>query len=128
MNALPNLDTAALARLQRLGGDTFVTKMIDLFLEFAGAKIVEAKAAHATGDLEGVARAVHPIKSSAGNVGAACLQELATRLEALCREGHAGNVEAILPQLQEAFAAVRTELDAHRPRYNMPSPSKPSEL
>ena len=62
--------------------------MIDLFLEYAGQKIVEARAAQVAGNLTGVEKAVHPIKSSAGNVGARRIQELALQIEELARQGH----------------------------------------
>jgi HPt (histidine-containing phosphotransfer) domain-containing protein len=69
MNATPNLDPDALARLCRLGGGKFVGEMIDLFLDYGARKLVEARQAQSAGDLQGVAGGAHPLKSSAGNVG-----------------------------------------------------------
>jgi HPt (histidine-containing phosphotransfer) domain-containing protein len=109
-----NLDPTALQRLQRLGDGAFVCKMIDLFLEFAGQKIVEARAAQVAGNLTGVEKAVHPIKSSAGNVGARRIQELALQIEELARQGHSETLAASMTELELAFAAVKPELEETR--------------
>ena len=107
----PNLDPEALQRLQRLGGDAFVCKMIDLFLDYAGKRLAEARAAHTARDLPGVARAVHPLKSSAGNVGACQVQALAARIEELAGRGQGEALVTSLRELEQAFAAVKPELE-----------------
>lgn len=114
MSELKNLDPAALKRLRRLGDEAFVRRMIDLFVDYAGAKIVEARAAYAAGNTGGVEKAVHPIKSSAGNVGAVQVQELATRIEELARQGQAGALASALDELEEAFLAVKPELEGKK--------------
>jgi HPt (histidine-containing phosphotransfer) domain-containing protein len=114
MSETPNLDAAALERLQRLGGAAFVAKMIELFVDYAGGKVAAARAAQAAGNLAGVQEAVHPIKSSAGNVGARRVQELAQQLEQLAREGQGGAVPGLLLELENAFAAARTELERQK--------------
>ena len=114
MSELPNLDPAALQRLQRLGDTAFVCKMIDLFLEYAGQKIIEARAAHTAGSLPGVEKAVHPIKSSAGNVGARRIQDLASRIEELARQGHSETLAASINELEQVFAAVKPVLEEKR--------------
>ena len=114
MSELPNLDPAALQRLQRLGDTAFVCKMIDLFLEYAGQKIVEARVAYSAGNLAGVEKAVHPIKSSAGNVGARRIQDLASRIEELARQGHSETLAASINELEQVFAAVKPVLEEKR--------------
>jgi HPt (histidine-containing phosphotransfer) domain-containing protein len=143
MNASSNLDPAALERLQRLGGEVFVRKMLALFRTFTQTKIDEAKAAQAGGSFEGVERAAHPIKSSAGNVGAVRVQELAARLEALAHRGasEAGpgddsgeSVADLLGQLEGAFTDVKAELDRRDASgqgvssASAPVPDKPSSI
>jgi HPt (histidine-containing phosphotransfer) domain-containing protein len=110
-----NLDPAALERLQRLGGDGFVVKMIELFLEFAGGKVVAARRAQSAGDLAGVANAVHPIKSSAGNVGACRMQILARKIEELARQGQAGPLDDLVAEMEQAFVAAKAELERRQP-------------
>jgi len=114
MNESPNLDPEALQRLQRLGGNAFVCRMINLFLDYAGKKISEAQAAAAAGDFAGVGKAVHPLKSSAGNIGACRVQALAVRIEALTEQGSSEALPAALGELVQAFAAVRPELEEKR--------------
>ena len=111
MNGNQNLDPAALERLMRLGGAAFVCKMIDLFTGYVAEKIGEARRAQASADWAALAKAVHPIKSSAGNVGAVRVQELAQQLEQLCQKGESGPLSALVGELEQAFAAVTPELE-----------------
>ena len=114
MNLTANLDPAALARLCRLGGNKFAREMIDLFLDYVGKKVAEARQAQLAGDLAGVEKAVHPVKSSAGNVGAVRVHALATRLEREAKAGQAAAIAAGFGELEQAFAAVGLELAAAR--------------
>lgn len=108
------MELAAIERLRKLGGDDFVGQMIDLFLEYSGAKIAEARRAGAAGDFLGVAKAVHPIKSSAGNIGAGQVQALAAQLEQLARQQSGEELNRLLGELESAFTAVRPLLEAER--------------
>ena len=121
MNESRNLDPVALERLQRLGGDAFVCKMIDLFLDYAGKRIAEARAAQAAGNFTAVEKAVHPLKSSAGNVGAGRVQALAARIEALAEQGPSEALAAALDELEQAFVAVQPELGEQRRRFIPPA-------
>jgi two-component system sensor histidine kinase/response regulator len=77
----PDLDDSALARLDRLGGSKLSGKMIDLFLLHATDRIEAATRAQATGSQTGVLSAMHSLKSSAGNVGARMVQDIAESIE-----------------------------------------------
>ena len=110
MSENQNLDPAALERLHKLGGDAFVGKMIGLFLDYAGGKVAAARQAQAEGNLAAMQEAVHPIKSSAGNVGARRVQELAQQIEQLARQGQGDKLAALTGELEAAFAAVKVEL------------------
>jgi CheY-like chemotaxis protein len=114
-----NLDPAALQRLRRLGGEAFEGQMIDVFLQYAGAKVVEVRAAHASGNLDELAKAAHPLKSSAGNVGASRVQDLATRIEMLAHQAEAAPLTALVGELECAFAAVKPELEKHKHELNV---------
>jgi two-component system cell cycle response regulator DivK len=117
-----SLDAAALQRLQRLGDDAFVCKMIEVFLDYAGRKIAEARAAQAAGNLNGVERAVHPLKSSAGNLGADHVRRLAVRIEELAEQGRGETLSALLNELEQAFAVLRPELEEARRRLTAKAP------
>ena len=110
MNETRNLDRAAMERLQRLGGDAFVDKMIELFVDYVGGKVVAARQAQVAGNFVGVQEAVHPIKSSAGNVGACRVQELAQQIEQLAKQGQGDALPALVGELETAFVAVKVEL------------------
>lgn len=111
MSEAENLDPAAVERLKRLGGSEFAVKMIDLFSSYATEKLAVAQQAQAAGNLTGVADAVHPIKSSAGNVGARKVQELARQIEELARQSQGEPVSALLAELERVFMASQGELE-----------------
>jgi HPt (histidine-containing phosphotransfer) domain-containing protein len=76
--------------------------------------VAEAQRALAAGDLPALAKAVHPLKSSAGNVGAVRMQELALLIEGLAKQGDAEAVRGLVPELEASFAAVKAELEPRR--------------
>lgn len=111
MNEISHLDPAAIERLQRLGGRAFVIKMIDLFSSYGGEKLAAAKSARQAGNLVGIADAVHPIKSSAGNIGAKRVQALAQQIEQLARQSPGETLNGLLDELDAAFVAAKHELE-----------------
>lgn len=112
MDSRSPLDHAAVERLRRLGDAGFVCHMIDLFFSFVSQKLSEARTAQDAGDLLGVGRAAHAVKSTAGNAGAWRVQDLAVRLEQAANGGHVDQVESLLPRLEEAFVEVKPLLEA----------------
>jgi HPt (histidine-containing phosphotransfer) domain-containing protein len=109
------MQVAAIERLRKLGGDEFVKQMIDLFLDYTETKIADARKAGAAGDLAALAKAVHPIKSSAGNIGANRVQELAARLEQLGKQPTGGGeLNRLLGELEFAFAEAKQVLEAEK--------------
>jgi HPt (histidine-containing phosphotransfer) domain-containing protein len=111
MNEIIHLDPAAIERLQRLGGRVFVVKMIDLFSSYGGEKLAAANRARREGNLIGIADAVHPIKSSAGNIGAKRVQALAQQIEQLARQSQGEALPGLLDELDAAFVAAKNELE-----------------
>ena len=111
-----SLDHAAIERLLRLGGNKFAIEMLDLFLNYVGEKVAAACQAGTQGNLDAVAKSVHPIKSSAGNVGARRIQDLASRIEQLAQQQNAGAIQPLLIELQRAFEHLRPCLEAEKTR------------
>ena len=101
-------------RLRRLGGEKFTGEMIRLFLSYGGEKLGEARKAQCAGDLPSVEKAVHPIKSSAGNVGAVRMQQLAAEAEQCAREQKPDEVSRLMDELETAFQTVRPLLEAEK--------------
>lgn len=122
MDASAIFDSAAIARLRKLGGDKFAAEMITLFLDYAGKKVAEAQAGQSAGDWKRVADATHPIKSSAGNVGALLVQKLAAEAEHAARTDQTNAAAAQVEALGQAFAAIRPLLEAEREKL-LPKPS-----
>jgi len=105
------VDPAAVERLKRLGGNEFVVKMIDLFSSYAAEKLTAAQQALSADNLTGLADAVHPIKSSAGNVGAVQVQELAKQIEHQARQSDRAGLADRVTELERAFLGSKSELE-----------------
>jgi HPt (histidine-containing phosphotransfer) domain-containing protein len=120
MNDPSPCDPAAIERLLKLGGPKFTLEMIDLFGSYGAKKIAEARQARQAGNLAALAEAAHPLKSSAGNVGAVRVQELATQLESSARESKADLAGTQLDELERAFGEARSRLEAEKVRLAKP--------
>jgi CheY-like chemotaxis protein/HPt (histidine-containing phosphotransfer) domain-containing protein len=118
-----SLDLPAIERLRKLGGNQFARDMIDLFLSYGTQKVGEARAAQQEGKLEAVADAVHPIKSSAGNIGAGEIQELCALIERSAKQQEPELVAAQLGELERVFAEIRPRLEAEKAKLYI-SPSR----
>lgn len=101
------LDEAALNRLRELGGDDFAADMVRMFHQYAEAQLGQARAALAAGDVPGVEKAIHPLKTSAGHVGALVMKELCQEIEKHGRVGEGGPLPGLLDRLDTAYADVK---------------------
>jgi two-component system sensor histidine kinase/response regulator len=101
-----DLDGSALDWLEHLGGTRFLGQMIDLFLEHALDQIKTAQSAHREGNQRRVKDALHSLKSSAGNVGARVVQQIAASVE---QDGAARDqawIASRLTELEMAYGRV----------------------
>jgi len=114
MNDLPLVDPQQMERLQEWGGPQLQRKMIDLFLTHARDRVEEIREGLANADARKAETGAHTLKSSAGNVGASRVQEMAQEAEALAEAGKLEELEAVLPALEEAFDAVCDALKTFR--------------
>ena len=108
------LDTAAIARLRKLGGEKFVGDMIDLFFQYAPQRLAAARAAETAGDFQAIEKAMHPLKSSAGQIGARLVQDLASQIEKLALDKQGDAIPPRLRQLEEALGEVMPLLEKVR--------------
>jgi len=108
------LDTAAIARLRKLGGDKFVGDMIDLFVQYVPQRLAAARAGEQSNDVQAVEQAVHALKSSAGQIGARRVQDLATQIEKLAMDKQPEAIPSLLHQLEEAVGEVMPLLEQER--------------
>ncbi|MFN7086266.1 MAG: response regulator [Burkholderiales bacterium] len=116
----PHLDAGVLAGLRELGGgaegEALVASLAGLFLEDAPKQLRAARAAAAAGDAAGLRAAVHTLKSSAANMGALRLSELAAALERDARDAMPPQPLTRLAEMEAEFEAVRPELERLRAR------------
>lgn len=110
------METAALERLDRIGGREFVLEMIELFLEHAPQRLAAGRSALEAGDLVSVYRAAHSLKSTAANVGARPLQDTAARAESRAAAEDQEALAPLLDEMERRFERVRVELMAERDR------------
>ena len=55
---------------------------------------------------------MHPIKSSAGNVGATQVQDLAAQIEQMAKQPASGDLGRLLGELEKSFAEIKPKLEA----------------
>ena len=115
------VERSRLERLQQLGGRQLVRKMIDLFNSHTAERVETIRASDRADELREAEAAAHSLKTSAGNLGATRLYQLAMALEASAAHGELGAFLALRPQLldefaraSDALARVRTGLQEHR--------------
>ena len=114
MNTEPFLDVTALEKLMQIGGKEFAGHMIDLFLIYIPQKLAEARTAEKDGDLMQVRKAVHPIKSSAWNIGAHQMRVLAARIEECAADNRREPITTLLTELEAAYEQVKVHLQEYR--------------
>ena len=94
-----------------MGGSRLIGRLIDFFSSHAEPMLSKGVEAFDAGDLEGLRRAVHSVKSSAGNLGAREVQNLAEKIEQLAVEKKCDGIQPLLTGLQEAFARAKRRLE-----------------
>ena len=109
----PLVDEAAIGRLRDFGGAKLVRGMIELFLKTAPARAADAREALECGDAAALRAAIHGLKSSSGQLGAATVhqacvsgEELASRGDLSACTQHVERIEADLPQACRQLEAI----------------------
>lgn len=108
------IDDAMLHRLQRLGGDKLLGRMIDLFLENTPSRIASAVLGERDGNVKAVERAAHSLKSTAGNLGAGALQRIAEQIEDDAAAERTDRLASLLCTLELEYARVAAHLQERR--------------
>lgn len=110
------IDRQALERLDRIGGREFVLEMIALFLENAPQRLDAARQTLAAGDIQGLYRAAHSLKSTAANLGGRELQAASERVEAMARNGALDAIAPLLEEMERSYDHLRQSLEAEQNR------------
>jgi CheY-like chemotaxis protein len=111
------VDPTVLARLRELqepGEQDFVTELIDSFLGDLEGRLKRITTAMANGDLHGVERVVHGLKSSSGNLGAMHLSRLCGVIELRANRGEAEGIPELVAELSTELERVRPVLRSER--------------
>ena len=105
------IDPAALQRLEDWGGTKLSHEIVRLFLDNGPSRVDQIRGAMDKDDLEVPERGAHSLKSSAANVGAQILQQVAGDLEMAASGGDIQLVRELIPNLEQAFAQAVRELE-----------------
>lgn len=106
------LDPNALSRLKEWGGEKLLGQMVRLFLENAPGRMEQIRGGLGGGDPKEAEKGAHSLKSSAANIGAMHVRDLAAEVERTTSDGDPVAGAQILPQLEDAFAKVIAALEA----------------
>ncbi|MEO8563596.1 MAG: Hpt domain-containing protein [bacterium] len=107
-------DPDALARLRRFGGDKLLREMIELYLQAAPERMAAARVATENGDRPGAELALHSLKSSSAQLGAARVGKLSERGENIARAGSLVGVHEILNEMETELVKVTAWLTSVR--------------
>lgn len=110
----PVLDGSAVERLrrvQRLAGQDVLAEMVRLLVRDAPVQMAAARAALEKGDAEGLRRAAHALKGSAGALGARELQALCAGIEASASSGEVSGALTLVGRLEASFRRARAALE-----------------
>lgn len=105
------INPEALARLEEWGGTELVDQMIRLFIQNSPERMEQIRTVFGAdpGDLP--ERGSHSLKSSAANVGAERLREIATRIERAAHESEFDEIRTLVPELENVFTEAIDALE-----------------
>ncbi|MBN4072012.1 Hpt domain-containing protein [bacterium AH-315-F18] len=117
MHQLAHMDHTALTRLYELGGIGLVDEILEYFYDVGAQRVDRVKRAWTVGDLLTIERETHALRSSALNVGAVALNDVATEIETRARRGHREGIPELITELAAAYGDVLIHL--HRSQSDM---------
>jgi CheY-like chemotaxis protein len=109
-----SVDPSALQSLRELGDEAVISGLVDGFLTDAAARVEALRAALRDGDAPEIEKLGHALKGSAGTLGAAGVQQLATQLETMGREKRLEGAPRLLASLETELADTARQLRAPR--------------
>jgi histidine phosphotransfer protein HptB len=105
------LDQAALDELRALGGEEFLSELVDTFLAEAPAQL----AALHKGDVAEVRRAAHTLKSNGATFGAGHFSELCRELEEQAKRSDLAGAPELAARIEAEYALLAEALRTGRP-------------
>ncbi|MDQ6827877.1 MAG: Hpt domain-containing protein [Gemmatimonadota bacterium] len=104
-------DELALDRLRRFGGDGEVRELLSRFTVDIPTQLTAAREALSQGDAAAVGRSARALRSSATQLGAASMAELAGEIEEITCCGTLHGVRGALDELSRQFERFVTWID-----------------
>lgn len=108
---LPPEARPAVEELRSIGGDELVGELMGTFVRFATAHVRHLADAAAQGDLETGATLAHTLKSSARQLGAMQLGEVAASAETAARGGDRAGLLSWSDEVSTAFAGAKAWME-----------------
>jgi HPt (histidine-containing phosphotransfer) domain-containing protein len=105
-----NADPDVLEKLRIVGGPKLVRELVELFLKYAPERLTAARQSIEAGEVSGAQRALHSLKSSAGQLGMSGIQETCSRGEASAARGDAVGAGAALAQIEAGWPETKAWL------------------
>lgn len=100
------------------GDPELLLDLIEMFLEDAPERIASIGTALQSTDFDGIERAAHSLKGSAGNLGAVLLQADCETMQNAGRHKVLTEAEQCFPALQQHFAEAKEELETIRAKFS----------
>lgn len=113
----PEIDAQVLRNLADIIGANSVYELIGIYLDDAPAQMTDFLRGIDQGDLTLARRAVHNLKSTAGNLGARAFARYCEEIETTARIGDVSELHQTRPELERRLAEVLAELMRAREQY-----------
>jgi PAS domain S-box-containing protein len=108
------VDAAALDTLRGLGGDEFLTEVIDTFVADAPELLATLRRTLDTPDAEELRRAAHTLKSNGATLGADEFTELCRELEDRAKRSELEGATELVDRIERAYALLEETLASLR--------------
>jgi HPt (histidine-containing phosphotransfer) domain-containing protein len=112
----PSLDAAALDNLRELGGDDFLTEVIDTFFTDAPTLLATLRRSLDEEDTAELRRAAHTLKSNGATLGAGDFAELCRTLEQRAKEGQLSGASELVDRIEQEYEPLHDALAKLRSR------------
>src|SRR5262245_63778807 len=109
-----SLDAAALDALRELGGDEFLTEVIDTFLADAPELLAALRTSADAHDADELRRAAHTLKSNGATLGAEEFAELCRTLEQRAKNGELEGASELVNRIEQEYRPLAEALSTLR--------------
>jgi HPt (histidine-containing phosphotransfer) domain-containing protein len=100
------IDQEAWEMMKSMTEPAFLVELIDVYLNDAPELIEQMRTGIAAGDIAGVRRAAHSLKSNSASFGANRLAAVSRELEMIAKEGTLDGTGPILAAIEGEYAAL----------------------